>query len=29
MEKMLSLGYQQDPDKTSSCKEATWLKPDI
>ncbi|KAJ0108366.1 hypothetical protein J7T55_005343 [Diaporthe amygdali] len=29
MDKILSLGYQEDPDKTSSCKEATWLKPDI
>lgn len=29
MEKILGLGYQTDPDQTSSCKEATWLKPDI
>lgn len=29
MEKVYGLGYQKDTDKSSSCTEATWLKPVI
>ncbi|KAI1868771.1 hypothetical protein JX265_006750 [Neoarthrinium moseri] len=29
MNKMVRMGYQKDPQKSSSCKHATWLKPDI
>lgn len=29
MEKIYALGYQKEAEKTSSCTEATWLKPII
>lgn len=29
MEKIYRLGYQKDEQKSSSCQEATWLKPVI
>lgn len=27
LEKVYKLGYQKDPERSTSCKEATWAKP--